>query len=80
MKRTTFAALEIGTYFNANGNRCQKVSTRAALPAPYSRVFTSTTTKASDYDMLCASQGLRPCQHGLVQRTGGAAVLHCGWL
>jgi hypothetical protein len=25
MKRTTFAALEIGSYFNANGNRCKKV-------------------------------------------------------
>jgi hypothetical protein len=39
MKRTTFAALEIGPYFNANGNRCQKVSTRTALLVSYGRVF-----------------------------------------
>jgi len=39
MKRTTFAALEIGAYFNANGNRCKKVSTRTALLVAYDRVF-----------------------------------------
>jgi hypothetical protein len=39
MKRTTFAKLEIGSYFNANGNRCKKVSTRTALLVSYGRVF-----------------------------------------
>lgn len=36
---TIFAAVPVGTYFECNGNRCLKKSTRTALLCQYGRIF-----------------------------------------